>query len=456
MLVYCVIITFFTAILIIGFSNKKESSINEYIYSGRRVTTPALIATLVTSWYGAINEVGIEVINYGIVTWIYFGLVYYISAFIYAYVIAPKIIKNNYQSIPITIYKHYGKFAGLISLTSILFYLIPASYLIILSQIINQIFNFNYIYISTFIALSVSTIYILKGGFNSIIKTDKIQFVLMFFGFLILIINLFYSDKFGFIVLENLFNRKPEMFSVPGDRNWSFIGMFALLSFATFIDPIFHQRTFSGKNLKTVQKSILFSIFFWFLFDFMTITSALFYYEICYMENVDISQISSPYIHLAQIVFNNQPILISIFFMSLLSVVMSTIDSYTFLSSVTLKYDLNTILNKKTSIQDIRKTSIIILCFTFLLSTIFTRAINYWYYFGTFMIVVNLIPMLSILSGIKIKNMTIVMISSIVTTLGWKFLIFYQLTELPAIYIGLSTGLIFFYLQHKINENTMK
>ena len=160
MLVYCLIIAFFIAILFIGFSNKKESTIDEYIYSGRRVTTPALIATLVTSWYGGINEVGIEVINYGIVTWVYFGLVYYFSAFIYAYVIAPKIIKNNYQSIPISIYKQYGKFAGLISLTSILFYLIPASYLIILSQIINQIFNFNNIYLSTFIGLAVSTIYI--------------------------------------------------------------------------------------------------------------------------------------------------------------------------------------------------------------------------------------------------------------------------------------------------------
>ncbi len=442
MLEYVIIIAFFVAILIIGFSNKKESSINEYIYSGRRVTTPALIATLVTSWYGAINEVGIEVINYGIVTWVYFGLVYYFSAFIYAYLIAPKIIKNNYQSIPITIYKEYGKFAGLISLSSILFYLIPASYLIILSQIINQIFNFNHIYLSTFVALIISSIYILKGGFNSILRTDKIQFILMFFGFLILISNLFYSDQFGSHLLENLFNRKPEMFTIPGERNWSFIGMFTLLSFATFIDPIFHQRTFSGKNIKTVQKSILFSILFWFLFDLMTITSALFYYEICYMQNIDISQITSPYIHLAQIVFNNQPILISIFFISILSVVMSTIDSYSFLSSVTLKYDLNTILNKQTSVQDIRKTTIIILSFTFLLSTLFTRAINYWYYFGTFMIVINLIPMLCIFWKIKIKNVSFIMLISIGSVLFWELLILYNIAYFPSIYIGLTVMLI--------------
>ena len=60
------------------------------------------------------------------------------------------------------------------------------------------------------------------------------------------------------------------------------------------------------------------------------------------------------------------------------------------------------------------------------------------------MIVINLIPMLSIFLNKKIDNMNILMLLSLGSTLGWEFLIFYQLTEFPAIYIGLLTGLIFF------------
>ena len=75
-------------------TSKKEGKENlkDFVYSGRKVTTPALIATLVTTWYGGINEIGIEVIYNGVVTWIYFGLFYYIAALLYAYIIAPKII----------------------------------------------------------------------------------------------------------------------------------------------------------------------------------------------------------------------------------------------------------------------------------------------------------------------------------------------------------------------------
>ena len=73
------VIFFFIIILIIGFRANKKNTVPDFLYSGRKVTTPALIATLVTTWYGGINEIGIEVINNGIVTWLYFGLFYYIS-----------------------------------------------------------------------------------------------------------------------------------------------------------------------------------------------------------------------------------------------------------------------------------------------------------------------------------------------------------------------------------------
>ena len=83
---------FFGILLFIGFQGKSNTNLKDFAYSGRKVTTPALIATLVTTWYGGINEIGIEVIYNGVVTWIYFGLFYYIAALLYAYIIAPKII----------------------------------------------------------------------------------------------------------------------------------------------------------------------------------------------------------------------------------------------------------------------------------------------------------------------------------------------------------------------------
>ena len=199
MIINIIVISFFILIIFIGLKNKdNKEDVNEYIYAGRKLTSPALIATLVTTWYGGINEIGIEVINNGMVTWVYFGFTYYISAFIYAFFLAPRILKKDYRSVPIAIFNNYGKEAGLLSLTTVFFYLLPASYLIILSQLISEIFNINNTFISIILATLVSTIYIYKGGFKAIIRTDKIQFFFMFAGFTILTIKLFTANDYGF------------------------------------------------------------------------------------------------------------------------------------------------------------------------------------------------------------------------------------------------------------------
>ena len=433
---------FFCILLFVGFKSNTSNNLKDFAYSGRKVTTPALIATLVTTWYGGINEIGIEVIHNGVVTWIYFGLFYYIAALLYAYIIAPQIINKNYRSIPITIYKTYGKIPALISLSTLLLYLIPASYILILGQLISQIFDINLI-LAILLGLIFSTAYTLKGGFASILRTDQIQFVFMFFGFTILFCSLFFSDTYGPSIINNLYDRQPDIFTIPGKAPWSYIIMFAFLSLLTFLDPSFHQRTFAGKNLRTVQKSIVMSVLCWFVFDLMTITIALFYIEIAFKNGLDIYSTSSPYIGLAQIIFKNNPFLMGVFFISILSVVMSTIDSYTFLSSITLKYDLNTILKKETDIKGIKKSTILILIISLILSLIFDRALSYWYYFGSYVLVSTFFPLIYALFDIRMKNVTIMMITSLVITILWDIIIYLEISNLPSIYIGLAINLLF-------------
>ena len=56
--------------------------------------------TLVATWYGGILEIGRFSYEYGIVTWLIFGVFYYIAALIYATVFVPKILSSNFNSIP--------------------------------------------------------------------------------------------------------------------------------------------------------------------------------------------------------------------------------------------------------------------------------------------------------------------------------------------------------------------
>ena len=446
MIVTSIILSFFCLVLFIGYLTTSTNNVSDYIFSGRKLTVPALVATIVTTWYGGINEIGIETINNGIIVWVYFGFFYYFAALVYAFVIAPKIVVKKYDSIPLAIYNSYGKAPALISLFFFLLYLIPASYLLILGQLISEIFNQD-LNTSLFIGLIVSTIYTLKGGFKSIVNTDKLQFIVMFTGFIILSFTLNFSEDFGFILIENLYKTNQTLFSIPGNVDWPYVFMFLFLSMLTFLDPSFYQRVNSGKDLKTVQKSIFISIFFWILFDLMTISSALYYYAISIENNLNPLTTNSPYIELSKIVFSNNNFLLGIFYISILSVVMSTIDSYTFLSSTTLRYDLSKILGKNVKIKSLKKSIILIMLCTYILSTTFDRALDYWYYFGTYVFVSSFFPLICTLFDIKIYNVTLMMILSILSTFSFEIISLFYNYSIPSIYIGFIVSTFFLLIQ---------
>ena len=52
------VVLYFLVILGLGFYKGSKKDINTFLLSGRKLTTPALVATLVSTWYGGILEIG--------------------------------------------------------------------------------------------------------------------------------------------------------------------------------------------------------------------------------------------------------------------------------------------------------------------------------------------------------------------------------------------------------------
>ena len=76
-----IIIAYLGALFLIGFIRKsKDSSSENYFLSGRRITTPIFIMTLVSTWYGGILGIGEFTYRYGISNWLVFAFPYYIFA----------------------------------------------------------------------------------------------------------------------------------------------------------------------------------------------------------------------------------------------------------------------------------------------------------------------------------------------------------------------------------------
>ena len=70
------VIIYAVAILAIARGRPSSGAI-DYLLAGRKLTLPAFVATLVTTWYGGILGVGEYAWRYGISTWVVFGLPYY-------------------------------------------------------------------------------------------------------------------------------------------------------------------------------------------------------------------------------------------------------------------------------------------------------------------------------------------------------------------------------------------
>ena len=111
---------YFLATLGFGFYKRSDKGINSFLFAGRKLTIPALVATLVSTWYGGILEVGRFTYENGIVTGVIFGLFYYIAALLFVKYIAPKIIESSIPTIPELFLKSFGKIPALIAIVCVI------------------------------------------------------------------------------------------------------------------------------------------------------------------------------------------------------------------------------------------------------------------------------------------------------------------------------------------------
>jgi len=439
------ILLYFLATLGFGFYKRSDGDVSSFLFAGRRLTIPALIATLVSTWYGGILEVGRFTYENGIITWVIFGLFYYIASLLFVRFIAPKIIESDIPTIPELFYRSFGKWPTFIAIICIILMTTPAPYLKILADLFNHVWH-----IPKFMALclgaALSLAYAFTGGFSAVVRTDKLQFVLMFTGFFILLLSCYF--EYGGISF--LTGNTPDFaFSIPGNLNWTLVFVWGFIALITFIDPGFYQRTFSGSSLKTVQKSIIISVFFWVIFDFMTVFTGL--YALAVLPSIN----SSPYLDLSQLVL--PPIAQGLFLVSLFAIVMSTVDSFSFISAFTIGKDLTALLNlKKDDVHILRYTRfglVITALLSIILAMYFTYAVDIWYMVGSFVVPALLIPLISCLYQVKLKNPAWCMLLPTLISIFWYLYGIGHLTldgypgyicNLDPMYPGVLTSLILF------------
>ena len=446
---WLLLLAYFVFVAILSWKKDWEHQDEEsFLLSGRKMTLPAFVATLVSTWYGGILGVGEYSYQYGVSQWLVFGVPFYIFSLLFAYFLAGKIRMNKALSLPEAVGNFYDEKTGRFSALPIFILVSPAPYILMLGLIFQYLTGGTghfLIYASAVALFSVA--YISFGGFSAVVRTDMLQVILMYAGFIFLLY--FAIQQYG--SFGKLWNHVPVNFrDLTGGHGWQYIAVWFFIALWTFVDPSFHQRAAAAKSPKTAQRGIVISVLLWTCFDFMTMFSGMYGWGIL-GSHIDDPVMVYPYLanQILPMGFKG------LFFIGLLATIMSTMDSYLFLSGQTLGRDLLVKLFPDTSRNRLTRFSVLLAAVLgILLIIVYPSVINLWYVIGSVMIPGLLIPVLGVylnLFSLKTSYALPTMVVSILVSLVWLILgSIYNPSQysqaflgIEPFYPGLATSIVF-------------
>jgi len=390
----------------------EQQSADNYLLASRRLTLPFFIATLVSTWYGGILGVGEFSYNYGLVNWLALGGFYYAFALLYALLLAGRVRRGRELTIPGRISAHYGPVTGKFSSLFVFILVTPAPYLLMMAKLLSLSFGIGFT-LALLITLLVTVFYVWRGGFKAVVVTDMLQFFLMFAGFTILLGTLY--QQFG--GLDFIRAQVPaELLAIPGTLSWREVLIWGFIALWTLVDPSFYQRVSAVERPETARRGLIISILFWFVFDFMTTATGL-YARALLPAGID-PTLSYPL--LAQ---QFLPVLLQgVFFAALLATIMSTLDSYAFLSALTIAVDFQSGDTLDGIRRRTRRGLLWTVLFSLLLIYYTESVIQMWLTIGQLCIPVLLLPLLSTYFPLLRRSQQVVfrsMLGAAITSGGW-------------------------------------
>lgn len=314
----------------------KEPS--EFLLMNRGLGLPLFIATLTSTWYGGIFGVTQIAFEHGLYSFFTQGVSWYSAYVIFALVLAKKIRSENVRSLPELIGLRFGPSARKLSGFILFFHALPVSYAVSLGILLQIVTGLSF-WLCVIMGVALVSAYSITGGLRAIVVTDGVQFVLMFAAVIMIALYSLYS--FGGI--DFLFQTLPSSyFNWQGDRSSLAVFVWFLVACtSTMIHPVFYQRCLAAKNDHTAILGILCAIGLWILFDCCTTMGAMFAKAL--IPEADGAQ--------AYLFYGVQLLpagLRGLFVTGILATILSTLDSFLFVSGTSVSYDI--LSNHKNSI----------------------------------------------------------------------------------------------------------
>jgi SSS family solute:Na+ symporter len=296
---------------------------------------------------------------------------------VFALFFAKKIRNASLFTIPDKLEEIYGRRVGLISAILIFILVSPAPYLLMTANLLSIIFNIK-LFPALILSVFVSAIYLLKGGYKSDLYTDVFQFFIMFIGFILIVFISFTTvDDFSFLK-QTL---PADHLRLTSNASPVYLIVWFLIALWTFADPGFHQRCYAAKSGSIAKWGIIISVFFMILFDFLTTTTGLFARAV--LPDLSNPVLSYP-LYAEKILGTGTK---GIFYAAMFATIISTLNSFIFLSATTFGRDFIFKFRRNPSEKEIPKYTriglIISAVLAITLAYFVQSVISLWYVIGS-------------------------------------------------------------------------
>jgi solute:Na+ symporter, SSS family len=366
----------------------------DYFIAGGRMTTPLLVCTLVSTYYGLDVLLGGSEVAYqeGVVAWFFYARPYYFAILVAALFVAPRLKRHrDALSLPDIAAAYYGRGTQATIAAASFLYAIPLMAIMGIGVLLETVLDIPFVW-GVAIGAGVSVAYTLLGGLVASALTDTVQFTLMCVT-LGIAAALELRAQGGWDALEAAL---PATFLNPAGTYpvWILV-VFGLSALSVFVEPAFYQRIFAAVSYRAVLVALGIGVVLWAAFDWIVTVLGM----AAAAQGLEVD----PTYALLTVTMDALPVgLTGLFLAGVIAVAMSTIDSYLLIAGGNLAYDLYRPLARPAMSGDeaLRLTRWgigVAAVVSVVLALFFSTIVSAWIFMSTMLISAALVPLMAAL-----------------------------------------------------------
>jgi Na+/proline symporter len=267
---YLIITAYFLIILIVGGLTGRRQEKEEFLISGRKLTSLQATSTIFSSRIGAaiLLTYTALVYMYGMgALWYFVGSVFGLFVFYFFGLKVKKIAdKEKFYTMPDFFFFHKGRFAGF--LATLITIIIMFGWVVLNftagAKLISEYTPITYDFSVIIVGLIILA-YLIAGGFDAVVKTDMIQTIGIFLLFVLMMYLLATTPVKPELVFMDLFN-------IP---TMQLVSFFLAGFFIPMASPELWQRVYAIKDKKHFRRSIFLSSLFYIIVGFILLLIGL-------------------------------------------------------------------------------------------------------------------------------------------------------------------------------------